>query len=207
MARELHDVVAHSMTVVTVQAGYAHLVIEQEPAKAMRALGVIELTGRKALSELRALMEVLRGDGAPHEGGPPLHPVPGLADLERLLADTARAGVVVDLVVRGTPRTLPTGVDLSAYRIVQEALTNVIKHAGVAEARAIVDFGADALTIDVTDEGTGCAHSDQGAASRGHGLIGMQERVSTYGGRLRAEALPGKGFRVSASLPLDPAWT
>jgi signal transduction histidine kinase len=208
MARELHDVVAHSMTVVTVQAGYAHLVIEQEPAKARHALGVIETTGRKSLAELRALMEVLRRDDPPDEDKPPpLHPVPGLADLEGLLADTARAGVVVDLVVRGTPRALPTGVDLSAYRIVQEALTNVVKHAAVAEARAVVDFGADTLTIHVTDEGAGCGLGDHEAATRGHGLIGMQERVSTYGGRLSAEAMPGRGFRVSASLPLDPAWT
>lgn len=201
MARELHDVVAHSMTVVTVQAGYGHLVIGQEPERAREALGVIEVTGRKALAELRILMDVLRRDEASDNRGP-LNPIPGLADLAGLLADTERAGVVVELTVRGTPRPLPLGIDLSAYRIMQEALTNVVKHAGVGEARAIVDFGTDAVTISVIDHGTRRRVTDETESVRGHGLIGMQERVSTYGGTLHAEPMPDRGFRVSAHLPV-----
>ena len=133
IARELHDVVAHSMSVITVQAGYGHLVIDRDPGQARAALGAIETTGRQALTEMRRLLGVLRADDG--DDAAALTPAPGLADLDRLVAQTAGAGVRVELEITGRPRPLPSGIELSAYRIVQEALTNVVKHADVPASR------------------------------------------------------------------------
>jgi signal transduction histidine kinase len=253
IARELHDVVAHSMTVVAVQAGYGLHVIDGQPAQAKEALGAIQATSREALAEMRRMLGVLRrSDRSPFniktesgggqrpemrvngaspatadpraraaggEAGPgggttggaaPLAPAPGLADLERLAARMANAGVRVDLQVRGERREVPPGIDLAAFRIVQEALTNVVKHADVPQCRVVVGYGADALTVEITDEGRGGQvpaaagapwATPGGDGGGGHGLIGMRERVSLYGGELTAAPLPERGFRVTATLP------
>jgi signal transduction histidine kinase len=192
IARELHDIVAHSMSVITVQAGFGHLVIDSQPEKARAALGTIETVGRDTLTEMRRLLGVLRADGPASEPE-----FPGLATLPTLVEQTGRAGVRVELAVTGHPRELPPGVDLSAYRIVQEALTNVVKHAHCPTGRVAIDYGAQTLTIEVTDQGTG--HGD---TAPGHGLRGMRERVALHGGSLSAAPLPDRGFRVAATLPL-----
>jgi signal transduction histidine kinase len=199
IARELHDVVAHSMSVITVQASYGALVIDQNPDEARAALGAIEATGRLGMAELRQLLDVLREDPADRDGaGPPLAPAPGLADLDRLVRQTAGAGVRVDVTVTGRPRALPPGIDLSAYRILQEALTNVVRHAGTAAARLSVDYREDELVVVVTDGGRGCA----GHPHPGHGLVGMRERARLHGGSFQAMPLPDQGFQVTGRLPL-----
>jgi signal transduction histidine kinase len=193
IARELHDVVAHSMSVVAVQAGVGRYVIDSNPAEAARALDAIETTSRAALREMRQLLGMLR-DGTPGE----MLSAPGLADI----ADLAeRAGLRVDVAVRGMPRDLPAGVDLAAFRIVQEALTNVVKHAGTGHGRVVVTYSDEAVAIEVTDDGAGAAIG----GDEGHGLIGMRERVALYGGEFSAGPLPGRGYRVSASLPIGAA--
>ena len=196
IARELHDVVAHSMSVITVQAGFGHLVIDDKPAEARAALGAIEITGRETLAEMRRLLGVLREEDPDRV---PLAPAPGLADLDRLLEQTSMAGVRADLQVSGQLRDLPAGIDLSAYRIVQEALTNVVKHAGTSSCRVAIVHGPDDLLIEVIDDGVGDTGSQ---GTDGHGLVGMRERVCLYGGRFDAAPLPGRGFRVTARLPL-----
>jgi signal transduction histidine kinase len=195
IARELHDVVAHSMSVITVQAGFGRLVAREQPDEAGAALAAIEETGRQTLAEMRRLLAVLRTDGAADPAAD-LAPTPGLADLERLLAQTGRAGIRVELTITGRPRQLPAGVELTAYRIVQEALTNVAKHAATASARVTLGYCADGLAIEVVDGGRGGA-----VAATGLGLAGMRERVQLYGGHLDAASLPGGGFRVAARLP------
>jgi signal transduction histidine kinase len=200
LARELHDVVAHSISVIAVQSGVGAHVAKTQPEEAARALAAIEATSRAALTELRRLLGVLRQEGEP-EGS--LAPVPGLADLDALLAEVAKAGLAVRLGVEGTPSQLPAGVDLSAYRIVQEALTNVVKHAGPARAQVVVGYGDRDVTVEVTDDGRGVtAPTGDGRAGVGHGLIGMRERVAAFGGDLEAGPRPGGGFRVAARLPL-----
>jgi signal transduction histidine kinase len=194
IARELHDVVAHGMSVITVQAGYGHLVIDDRPDRARAALDVIETTGRETTTEMRRLLGVLRTE----DTAPALAPAPGLADLNRLLASTAEAGVQVELRITGSPRALPVGIDTSAYRIVQEALTNVVKHAETSRAGARIGYGPDELVIEITDQGQGCP----GHMGPGHGLIGMRERAAMCGGDFRAGPLPGGGFQVSVHLPL-----
>lgn len=194
IARELHDMVAHSMSIITVQAGFGHLVIDAEPAEAKAALHTIETTGRATLDEMRRLLGVLRADDGP--GPLSLAPTPGLADLGRLVDQTARAGVAVDLTVAGERGDLPAGLDLTAYRIVQEALTNVVKHARTQRCRVAVEYEPDAVRVLVTDDGRGGP-----VDGTGHGLVGMRERVALYGGRLRAESGPGRGFEVAAELP------
>ncbi|MFF1724802.1 sensor histidine kinase [Streptomyces sviceus] len=194
IARELHDVVAHGMSVITVQAGYGHLVIDDRPDQARAALGVIETTGRETTTEMRRLLGVLRTEDAT----PALAPAPGLADLDRLLASTAEAGVQVELVITGSPRALPAGIDTSAYRIVQEALTNVVKHAETSRADARIGYGPDELVIEITDQGQG----RPGHRGPGHGLIGIRERAAMYGGDFRAGPVPGGGFHVRVRLPL-----
>lgn len=213
IARELHDVVAHSMSVITVQAAFGALVIEEQPARARDALAAIETTGRQALTEMRQLLGVLR-DGEPEpepeatgpaREEPDLAPAPGLADLARLAEQTAHAGVYVELAVIGNPRPLPPGIDLSAYRIVQEALTNVVKHAAVDRAQVVLEFRSDELSIEVTDDGQGISPAVEpggGLHGPGHGLVGMRERVRLYDGSFRASPLPGRGFQVVACLPL-----
>lgn len=192
IAQELHDVVAHSMSVIAVQAGVGHHIAAEQPDKAAAALAAIEGASRDALQEMRRLLGVLRG---PEE----LVPAPGLADLPALAQATARAGVEVDLRLEGAERVLPAGLELTAYRIVQEALTNVVKHAGTNHSRVVVTYQPRHLLIEVTDDGRG----PEAPRTAGSGLLGMRERVAAYDGRLIAEALPQRGFRVSALLPLN----
>jgi signal transduction histidine kinase len=201
LARELHDVVAHAMSVIAVQSGVGALVADSRPEEVGGALAAIEATSRAALTELRRLLGVLRQDSDEPQGD--LSPVPGLADLDSLLAEVTKAGLAVRLRVEGTPSPLPAGVDLSAYRIVQEALTNVVKHAGPAQAQVTIRYRDRDLTVEVTDDGRGVgapASDDRGAT--GHGLIGMRERVAAFGGDLEIGPCPGGGFRVAARLPL-----
>ncbi|WP_026425645.1 sensor histidine kinase [Actinokineospora inagensis] len=188
IARELHDVVAHSMSVITVQADMGRLVLDRKPAAAAAALGVIETTGREALTELRRMLGVLRSPGS-------LEPAPGLAGLDELVARTSSAGVDVDVVLHGTPHPLPAGIDVSAYRIVQEALTNVVKHAETQTCRVTIAYAEDAVLLTITDNGRGGS-----PGPGGHGLIGMRERTTLCGGELSAGPIPG-GFEVAARLP------
>jgi signal transduction histidine kinase len=200
LARELHDVVAHAMSVIAVQSGVGAHIANTQPKEAAKALGAIEATSRAALEELRRLLGVLRQADGPQGD---LAPVPGLADLEGLLAELAKAGLAVKLRVNGTRPPLPAGVDLSAYRIVQEALTNVVKHAGPARAQVVIGYGDQDVTVEVTDDGRGAVTSvSDGRAGTGHGLIGMRERVAAFGGDLEVGPGPDGGFRVAARLPL-----
>ena len=199
IARELHDVVAHSVSVMVVQAqaGPRLLSVPESAGEAFRS---IETTGREALVELRRLLGVLRGG----EEQLATTPQPGLDRLDALVEQVRAAGLQVDLRVEGEPVQLPAGVDLSAYRIVQEALTNTLKHAGRAEAEVIIRFEPSALELEVLDNGSGPATHPNGS---GHGLAGMRERVALYGGVLEAGSRKGHGFVVRARLPLgeEPA--
>jgi signal transduction histidine kinase len=200
LARELHDVVAHAISVIAVQSGVGAHVANSQPEEAAKALVAIEATSRAALTELRRLLGVLRQDG---ESQGDLAPVPGLADLDGLLAEVAKAGLAVRLRVEGMPSPLPAGVDLSAYRIVQEALTNVVKHAGPARAQVTIGYGDREVTVEIVDNGRAmAAPTDNGRAELGHGMIGMRERVQMFDGELQAGPRPGGGFRVAARLPL-----
>jgi signal transduction histidine kinase len=200
LARELHDVVAHAMSVIAVQSGVGAHVAASRPEEVGKALAAIEATSRGALEELRRLLGVLRQDSEPQAS---LTPVPGLANLDRLLAEVGRAGLAVRVRVEGTPLPLPAGVDLSAYRIVQEALTNVVKHAGPAHAQVTIGYRDQDVTVEVTDDGGGAvAPATHGRVGTGHGLIGMRERVAAFNGQLEVGPRPGGGFRVAARLPL-----
>jgi len=200
IAREMHDVVAHGLSLIAVQAGVGHYVAEARPAEAARALASIETTSRAALREMRRLLGVLRDEDA----GAELAPAHSLADVGQLITSTADAGVKVQLEIRGIQRPVPAGVDLAAYRIIQEALTNVVKHARTTASRVLVTYDDDAVRLEITDDGDGAA-ADAVAASAGHGIAGMRERASLFGGELHAGPLPGRGFRVAARLPLDSA--
>ena len=200
LARELHDVVAHAMSVIAVQSGVGAHVADTNPQEAAKALAAIEATSRAALDELRRLLDVLRQEDEPQGA---LAPVPGLADLDSLLAEVGKAGLAVKLQINGTRPPLPAGVDLSAYRIVQEALTNVVKHAGPAHAQVVVGYRDQDVTVEVIDDGRGAVTSaSDGRVGSGHGLIGMRERVQAFGGDLETGPRPGGGFRVAARLPL-----
>jgi signal transduction histidine kinase len=200
LARELHDVVAHAMSVIAVQSGVGAHVATTQPKEARKALAAIEATSRAALTELRRLLGVLRQEDEPQGD---LAPVPGLADLDGLLAEVAKAGLAVRLQVEGRPAPLPAGVDLSAYRIVQEALTNVVKHAGPARAQVAIRYRDHEVMVEVIDDGRGvAAPTGDGRARVGHGLIGMRERVAVFGGDLEAGPRSDGGFRVAARLPL-----
>jgi len=194
IAQELHDVVAHSMSVIAVQAGAGMHVIDREPEQAKLALEAISATSRSTLRELRRLLGVLRDDGA----GAAYEPTPGLADLERLAHDVSATGVAVEVSMVGDLGAVPPGIDFTAYRVVQEALTNVIKHAGPARARVRIDATPSGLRIEVSDDGRGVNGRSDGT---GHGLIGMQERVAVFGGALETGPTAGGGFRVAADLP------
>ena len=206
IARELHDVVAHTMSVVAVQAGTGRMVADDDPAAAREALATIETTTRSALVEMRRMLGILRGSDRTERGT--LTPSPGLGDLDALVADVVRSGVTVEVRVEGRRTDVPAGVDLAAYRIVQEALTNVIKHAGRVRATVLVRYTDDAVTVEVDDEGGAAPGSratpDSHAGSTsapGHGLVGMRERVAMYHGDL--DVGPGPvGFHVAARLPL-----
>jgi signal transduction histidine kinase len=200
LARELHDVVAHTMSVIAVQSGVGAHVADTNPQEAAKALAAIEATSRAALEELRRLLSVLRQEDEPQGA---LAPVPGLADLDSLLAEVSKAGLAVKLQINGTRPPLPAGVDLSAYRIVQEALTNVVKHAGPAHAQVVVGYRDQDVMVEVIDDGRGAVTSaSDGRVGTGHGLIGMRERVQVFGGDLQTGPRPGGGFRVAARLPL-----
>ena len=200
LARELHDVVAHAMSVIAVQSGVGAHVAASRPEEVGKALSAIEATSRAALTELRRLLGVLRQDSDPQAS---LTPVPGLADLDVLLAEVTKAGLAVKLQVNGTRPPLPARVDLSAYRIVQEALTNVVKHAGPAHAQVTIRYRGQAVAVEVTDDGRGAVPPvGDGRGRTGHGLIGMRERVAAFNGDLEVGPRPGGGFRVAARLPL-----
>jgi signal transduction histidine kinase len=265
IARELHDVVAHSMTVVAVQAGFGEYVFDRQPAEARAALGAIQTVTREALADMQRMLGALRqagsADGTPCPAGnagpageaapagsalvpagrmpataaAPLAPAPGLADLDRLVTGTAGAGVRVEVLRAGPAQAgaIPAGVDASAFRIVQEALTNVVKHSGADRCLVRIAYGAGDLCVEITDPGqrpgtpaqaagaralvmagaptrAGAGPADGSAAAGltpgGHGIAGMRERVSLYGGEFEAGPLPGQGFRVAARFPL-PAGT
>src|SRR5215216_4675076 len=168
LARELHDVVAHAISVIAVQSGVGAHVANSQPEEAAKALAAIEATSRAALTELRRLLGVLRQDGEPQAS---LTPAPGLADLEGLLAEVAKAGLAVRLRVEGAPSPLPAGLDLSAYRVVQEALTNVVKHAGPAHAQVTIRYRDQEVAVEVIDDGRGVAAvAGDGGKGTGHGL-------------------------------------
>ena len=196
IARELHDLVAHRVSLITVQAGAAQTVAATDPERAARAMRAVEEAGREALTELRQILGVLRARGSSET----LSPTRGIADIPRLVAETNGAGTSVSLSVDGVPDTLPATLGLAAYRIVQEALTNALKHAGPnpkAEVRLAGEHGI--LTIEVTDRGSG----DSTLPGSGHGLVGMRERASLLGGTLDAGPRPGGGFRIVARLPIE----
>jgi signal transduction histidine kinase len=199
IARELHDVVAHHMSVMVVQAGAARAVSESDPAATAEALRQIEASGRTGLTEMRRLLEVLKAE----EDGNGRAPQPGLARLSELVDAMRASGLPVEAVVEGSPRPLQPGVDLSAYRIVQEALTNALRHAGGASARVVVRYDPGAVELEVADDGPGPPEDPE--ASGGHGLIGMRERVQLFGGELEAGPRPGGGFLLRARLPSEPA--
>jgi signal transduction histidine kinase len=188
--------VSHTMSAIAIRAGVANHVADEEPAEARHALGDIEAISRTALTELRQMLGLLRtGAGEPSAA---LAPVPDLGDLDRLVAEVSRSGVQVDLRITGDPRPMPPGVGLSAYRILQESLTNVVKHAGAVQAAVTLGYRPYEVWIEVVDDG----RRAPAAGPPGHGLIGMRERVSLYGGQFSAGPLRDRGFRVSATIPL-----
>ena len=195
IARELHDVVAHHVSVMTVQAGAVRRLLTPDQQREREALMTVEETGRKALTEMRRLLGVLKQGEAPA----PLSPQPGLATLDALLVQVRDAGLPVELAVEGDPVELPPGVDLSAYRIVQEALTNALKYAGPARAWVLVRYGEKDVTLEIANDGTSDSASGNGG---GHGLVGMRERVAVYGGELESGPRAGGGFAVRARLPI-----
>jgi signal transduction histidine kinase len=199
IARDLHDSVAHTLASISVQAGVGAHVLDERPEDARDALLAIRHTSRDALAELRATLGMLRSDDPS-----PREPAAGLDRLPSLVESSRATGLAVDLVVEGEERPLPPAVDTAAFRIVQESLTNVIRHAGPARATVAVRHGDDRLEIEVTDDGRGAVDGDRtaGRAGGGHGLAGMRERVALLGGELDAGPRPSGGFRVRARLPL-----
>jgi signal transduction histidine kinase len=216
IAREIHDVVAHNVSVMVVQADGAAFALDGSPQRAREALAAISATGRRALAEMRSLLGVLRepadGDGAPGGAGPVLAPQPGVEDLADLLEQARTAGLPVSLTIGGDPRPVPAGEALAVYRVVQESLTNVRKHAGPgATAVVSLDYDEDGLLIRVTDDGAGASAvpgrlggvpGPTGSTGPGHGLAGMRERVELYGGTARSGPRPGGGYEVVARLPV-----
>lgn len=211
IARELHDVVAHHMSVISVQAGMAGYVFGSDPGAAHDALRTISDTSREGLEELRRMLAVLRTDGPGDDGpGPASYdPVPGLGRLDEMAGRIRAAGVPVELTVTGRPRPLAPGVELCAYRVVQEALTNVLKHAHAARAEVVVAYGARQLSVTVTDDGGdgGRTDPDRIPPGAGHGLIGMRERARLYGGTVDIGPRPEGGFGVRLTLPTSASAT
>ena len=197
IARELHDVVAHHVSVMSVLATGTRRALSRDPVAADEALATIEETGRVALREMRRLLVVLRTDTEPVGE---LEPQPGLPGLDELIEQVREAGLPVELTTIGEPGHLDPGVALAVYRITQEALTNALKHAGPAAAEVRLSFGVRELAIEISDTGRG---PRPGTRTVGHGLLGMRERISLYGGTLRAGPRPGGGFRVFARIPLE----
>jgi len=194
IARELHDVVGHSVSVMTVQASAARRLLRPHQEQEREALLVVEQTGREALAEMRRLVGVLRRP----EESPALAPQPSLEQIERLVENTREAGLPVDLRIEGEPVQLPAGLDLTAYRLVQEGLTNTLKHAQAQRAEVVVRYEDGYVELTVSDDGRGGGNGGGG----GHGLVGMRERVSVYGGELEAGPRAGGGFRLRARLPV-----
>jgi signal transduction histidine kinase len=196
IARELHDVVAHSVSIVAVQAGAAEELLERDSERAREHLDAVRRTSREALHEMRRLLDVLREDSASYA------PQPGLDRVGELIDEARAAGIEVDYSERGEPCRLSPGVELTAYRIIQESLTNVRKHAGSVPTRVAITYGGDALELEVENA---AGRGNGSLAPGGHGLIGMRERVRLFGGSLSAGERAGGGYRVHATLPLDRA--
>jgi signal transduction histidine kinase len=197
IARELHDVVGHSVSVMTVQASAVRRLLRPDQDREREALLIVEQTGREALAEMRRMVGVLRRP----EEAPALAPQPSLEHLDKLVEQAREAGLPVELRVEGDPLPLPAGVDLTAYRLVQEGLTNALKHARAERAQVVVRYGDGGIEVTVSDDGRGAGSGDGG----GHGLVGMRERVAVYGGELEAGPRPEGGYRLRARLPLIPA--
>jgi signal transduction histidine kinase len=198
IARELHDIVAHSIGIIAIQAGSGRRVFDARPDEARDALATIEATSRETLSGLRRMVTGLRrAEPEPRPGKGPLGPAPGLADIERLAAATLDAGVQVEVEWLGSREPLPADIDLSAFRIIQEAVTNVVRHAGTGQCQVCIGRQDGQLSIEVTDSGRGGS-----AAGTGYGITGMRERAALLGGDFSAGPRPGGGFRVTARLPL-----
>lgn len=206
IAAELHDVVTHNVSVMVVQAGAGRRVLDSSPGDVREALLAIEASGRTAMTELRHLLGLLAPSGAPELEAPgdqgSLRPQPGLGEVPALVDRVRSAGLAVELRVKGTQRGLSPGPDLAAYRVVQEALTNVIKHADSARAQVRIEYRAHDLIIDVSNAAGDCGPS---AGRSGRGLIGLRERIAIYGGSLEVGPRPGGGWRVRATIPLEQA--
>jgi signal transduction histidine kinase len=198
IARELHDVIAHNVSVMVVQAAAAGRIVDRDPIEARRSLEAIESTGRQALAEMRRLLGVLRRDDEPLLSDPQ----PSLARLPRLIEEMRASGLPADLSIEGDVRALPAGVDLSAYRVVQEALTNALRHAGESPTRVLLRYGETAIELEVVDGGR--AGSDAATIGHGgHGIAGMRERVALVRGELEAGPRPEGGFRIWVRLPIE----
>jgi signal transduction histidine kinase len=208
IARELHDVIAHSVSVMVIQAGAAEQLLEDTPERARGPLEAVQDTGRQTILELRRLLGILREDGQELS----LAPQPGLAGLELLMEEMRLAGLSVQLRVEGQPGRLPPGIDLAAYRIIQEALTNTLRHAGPAHAEVLVRYQQHAVELEVLDDGNGPGPNNGASGASGHGLVGMRERVALYGGTLEAgprttTKAAGTGYAVRARLPTEAGAT
>jgi len=196
IARELHDVIAHHVSIIGIQAGAARRLLEKQPDKTKEALSAIEISSRASINEMQRLLGLLRQDKETNQ----LTPQPGLTRLSHLISEMKEAGLPVELRIEGEKRPLPLSIDLSAYRIIQEALTNVLKHAGLAEAKIVLRYAYGFIELEVVDNGQGVVERTEG---KGRGLIGMKERVNLHGGELEAHNLPERGFVVRAKLPLN----
>jgi signal transduction histidine kinase len=196
IARELHDVLAHNVSLINVQAGVALHLLDSQPERARPALEAIKEASSETLSEVRSVLSILRRPGEE----PPRSPTAGIDGLGELVARTTAAGIPVETTVRGKPRSVPASVDLAVYRIVQEALTNVARHARPAAAVVRLAYGDDDVTVEVDDAGV---HRPDGNGAPGNGIAGMRERVAALGGEFSAGPRPDAGFRVKARLPLD----
>ena len=203
IARELHDVVTHNVSMMVIQAGAARKVMQADQDQARDALLAVEAGGRAAMSELRHVMGLLtmNADGSDQAATAALAPQPGLDQLDMLVAGVRASGVPVDLTVAGQARAMSPGIELTAYRVVQEALTNTVKHAAGASATVVIEYGAGHLRVEIAD--TGGAPGPSAATGNGRGLIGLRERLAVYGGALHTGAGPGGGYRVAAQIPLD----
>jgi len=197
IARELHDVVSHAISLIVVQARGGRRLLDEDPGETRRALDVIERAGSEALQEMRRLLGLLRQD----DTGISLAPQPSLRRIDQLVEAIRSSGLPVEVAIEGDPVDLPPGVDVSAYRIVQEALTNALKHAGPARARVTVTYASDAVDLAIVDDGAGDAGAD---GNGGYGLAGMRERVAIYGGELESGIRPHGGYALRVRLPLPP---
>ena len=202
IARELHDVVAHHISMIAVQAETGPYLVTAGPEKATEGFAAIGETARRALTEMRRLLGVLRSEP---DGSPALAPQPGFDDIPDLVAEVRQSGLAVDYAVRGEPRPLAAGVDLSAYRIVQEALTNVRRHAGPARAGVVVEFADRLIRLSVVDDGRGAGSDEGDGSAAGHGLVGIRERAAMLGGTVEAGPRPEGGYAMFVTIPLAPS--